>query len=60
MIIINLLFINLKPKIKTQKNMTIEQHNKVGKELPTRTKNKKMVQQYVQKSDCLKDRNRKL
>jgi hypothetical protein len=43
MIIINLIFKNLKPKIKTQKNMTIEQHNKLGKELPTRTKNKKMV-----------------
>jgi hypothetical protein len=51
MIIINLIFKNLKPKIKTQKNMTVKQHNKFGKELPTRTKRKKMVQQYVQKSD---------
>ncbi len=31
--------------------MTVKQHNKFGKELPTRTKRKKMVQQYVQKSD---------
>jgi hypothetical protein len=51
MIIINLLLKNPKPKIKTQKNMTIEQHNKLGKELPTRAKRKEMVQQYVQKSD---------
>jgi hypothetical protein len=45
------IFLNLKPKIKTLRNMKIEQHNRLGKKLSARTKNKKMGQEYVQNND---------